>query len=219
MVTSLLVYKIISIGPFMSAAGIFITPLIYCLNNVTTEVYGYEVSRNMMWWFIAASVTYVTLCSLCIKLPSPDNFMNQGAYDLILGSMPRICIAGVLGNLCALSFNSYFLSKLKIKMQGRAYWLRSILSTSPGEVIYNLVAYPIMHIGKTPPEQLIRIFISVSLFKIFVTIFFTPLEWFLAHYLKKKEGINTFDYGVNYNIFRIGITKAKPSLKIVESNA
>jgi queuosine precursor transporter len=215
MITGLLVYKIISIGPFKSAAGIMITPLVYCLSNVTTEVYGYEVSRNMMWWFIIASITFVALCGLCVNIPSPDNFSNQAAYDLILGGMPLICIAGTIGTLCALSFNNYCLSKLKIKMQGRAYWLRSIISTSPGEVIFNLVAYPIMFYGKIPIPEIIQIFISVSIFKICSTMLFTPLEWFLANYLKRKEGINTFDDNVNYNIFQFNITKSKPALKVV----
>ncbi|MFO1259412.1 MAG: queuosine precursor transporter [Gammaproteobacteria bacterium] len=217
MVTGLLVYKIISFGPFKSAAGIMVTPLVYCLSNITTEVYGYEVSRNMMWWFIAASITFVTLCGICVQIPSPETFQHQAAYDLILGGMPLICVAGTIGTICALSFNNYFLSKLKIKMQGRAYWLRSIISTSPGEVVFNLVAYPIMFYGKIPFSEIIQIFISVSLFKICATAFFTPLEWFIANYLKQKEGINTFDYGVNYDVFKIGISKEKPTLKVVNS--
>lgn len=215
MVTGLLVYKIISVGPFMSAAGIMLTPLVYCLSNITTEVYGYEVSRNMMWWFIFTSIVFVVLCSLFIQIPSPATFTNQAAYDLILGGMPLICFAGTIGTICALSFNNYFLSKLKIKLQGRAYWLRSIISTSPGEVIYNLVAYPIMFFGKLPFEQIVKILISVSLFKIFATIIFTPLEWIVADYLKRKEGINTFDYNVSYNIFRFNISKSKPALKLI----
>jgi len=218
MVTGLLVYKIISIGPFMSGAGIMLTPAVYCLSNITTEVYGYEVSRNMMWWFIINSIVFVILCSLFIKLPSPNTFVNQAAYDLILGGMPLICIAGTIGTICALSFNNYFLSKLKLKLQGRAYWFRSIISTSPGEVIYNLVAYPIMFYGKIPPNQILKILISVSLFKIIATTIFTPLEWFIADFLKRKEGINTFDYGVNYNILKFNINRFSPELTVIKKN-
>lgn len=216
MLSGLLIYKIVLIGSFMAPAGIFLNPLIYCLSNVTTEVYGYEISRNMMWWFIFSSIVFVTLGALLIKLPSPANFEHQGSYDLIFSAMPLICIAGTIGNICALSFNNYFLSKLKIKLQGKAYGIRSILSTSPGEIIYNLIAYPIMYLGKIPLENLIQIFISVSCFKVIMTLFFTPAEYFLATFLKKKEKINVFDHGVNYNIFTFNINKYKPKLNVVQ---
>jgi len=215
MASGLLVYKIVAIGIFLAPAGIFINPIVYCLSNVTTEVYGYEIARNMMWWFVLASVTFVAISSLLIQLPSPESFTNQAAYDLILGSMPRVCIAGILGTVISLSFNNYFLSKLKIKLQGKAYWLRSILSTSPGEIIYNLIAYPIMFLGTMPFKSLVYIFLSVSCFKICMTFVFTPAEWLLANFLKKKERVNTFDYDVDYSIFRFKISKPKPELKVV----
>lgn len=215
MVSGLLIYKIVAIGIFMAPAGIFINPIVYCLSNVTTEVYGYEIARNMMWWFIISSITFVILAATLIKLPSSPNFAHQGAYDLIFGSMPRVCLAGIIGTVVSLSFNNYFLSKLKIKLQGKAYWLRSILSTSPGEILYNLIAYPIMFLGTMPLENLVYIFLSVSCFKIGMTFFFTPAEWFLANYLKNKERINVFDYGVDYRIFRFKLSKNRPELKAV----
>lgn len=215
MVKGLLLYKIISIGPFMSSAGVFLGPLVYCISNVTTEVYGYEIARNMMWWFTMASITFVTLCAFLIKIPSPETFAHQEAYDLIFQAMPLICFAGTIATVFGLSFNSYLLSKLKIKLQGKAYWLRSLISTCPGEIIYNLIAFPIMYIGKVPFNDFIHIFISVSCFKICATLLLTPFEWILADFLKSKEGINTLDLNVNYNIFRLKIDKTSPDLKII----
>lgn len=216
MLSGLLVYKIVHIGPFMASAGVFLTPIIYCLSNVTTEVYGYETARNMMWWFVFSSITFVTSAVLLTKVSSPETFQYQEHYDLILGVMPRICIAGTIGTIVALSFNNYFLSKLKIRLQGKAYWLRSLMTTGPGEIIYNLIAYPIMFLGKVPVEQLIHIFITVSCFKLATTFLLTPGEWFLANYLKKREGVSVFDYNVNYNIFKFKLNSVKPDLKAVK---
>ena len=216
MLSGLLVYKVIHIGPFMASSGVFLTPLIYCLSNVTTEVYGYETARNMMWWFVVSSIIFVTSAALLTKIPSPETFKYQEHYDLILGAMPRICIAGTIGTIIALSCNNYFLSKLKIKLQGKAYWFRSLISTGPGEIIYNIIAYPIMFLGKVPVEQLLHIFITVSCFKLATTLLLTPGEWFLASYLKKKEGVSVFDYNVNYNIFKFKLSPVKPELKAVQ---
>lgn len=219
MISGLLIYKIIIIGSFIAPAGILTSPVVYCLNNVTTEVYGYPVGRNMMWWFIVSSFIFVLLLSTFIHFPSPDTFKHQGSYEYIFGSMPRVFIAGALGNICGLSVNSYVVSKLKIFMQGKKYWLRSMVSTFMGEIIYNVIAYPIMYIGKVPPQQILYMFISVSLFKVTMTFFLiTPENW-LANFLKRKEKINIYDYNVNFNIFKLGLTQPhqKPTLKLVKN--
>lgn len=215
--SGLTVYKMVMLGPILLPAGIFTTPMTYCLSNVTTEVYGYPVGRNLMWWFVITSTIFTGLAFLLVHLPSPPDFKYQPAYDLILGSMPRIYIAGIIGTIIGMNINNYLVSKFKIMMEGNHYWLRSIISTCGGELTYNLVAYPIMFLGTMPFTNLVNIFISVSIFKMLTTAVFLAPECLLARYLKIKEKINVFDHGVNYSLFRfkIGDDKHKPILSIV----
>lgn len=201
MLSGLTVYKLIIIGPFLLPAGIFTTPLTYCLSNVTTEVYGYPVGRNMMWWFVVCSTIFTGLAFLLIHLPSPSGFEYQSSFELILGSMPRIYIAGIIGTVIGMNINNYLVSKFKIIMDGKHYWLRSIISTCGGEITYNLIAYPIMMLWKVSFSELTHIFISVTIFKILTTSIFLLPECLLANYLKIKEKINVFDHNVNYNLF------------------
>lgn len=203
--SGLSVYKLVILGPFLFPAGIFTTPLTYCLSNVTTEVYGYPVGRNMMWWFVVSSTVFTCLAFLLIHLPSPLEFKHQPAFDLILGSMPRIYIAGTIGTIIGMNVNNYLVSKFKIKMEGKHYWLRSIISTSGGEIAYNFIAYPMMMLWKVPLIDLMHIFISVTIFKIFTTSIFLLPECLLANYLKVNEKINVFDFNVNYNLFKFKI--------------
>lgn len=216
--SGLSVYKLVLLGPFLLPVGIFTTPLTYCLSNVTTEVYGYPVGRNLMWWFVLCSTIFTGLAYLLINIPSPPNFKYQAAYDLILGSMPRIYIAGIIGTIIGININNYLVSRFKIIMNGKNYWLRSIISTCGGEVTYNLIAYPIMMLGRVSLPELIHIFISVSLFKILTTAIFLAPECLLARYLKIKEKINVFDHNVNYAFFRFKISNdlQKTKLSIVQ---
>lgn len=101
--SGLSVYKLILLGLFLLPVGIFTTPLTYCLSNVITEVYGYPVARNLMWWFVFCSTIFTGLSYLLINLPSPASFKHQAAYDLILGSMPRIYIAGIIGTIVGIN--------------------------------------------------------------------------------------------------------------------
>jgi uncharacterized integral membrane protein (TIGR00697 family) len=217
--SGLTVYKILILGPFLLPAGIFTTPITYCLSNVTTEVYGYPVARNLMWWFIFSSTIFTGLAFILVHLPSPPDFNNQSAYELILGSMPIIYVAGIVGTIIGMNISNYLVSKFKIAMDGKHYWLRSIISTCGGEIAYNLVAYPIMLLGKIPLHDLIHIFISVTIFKMLTTAVFLAPECFLTRYLKIKEKINVFDHGVNYGLFKFKIHDEfqKPKLTIVTS--
>lgn len=216
--SGLLVYKLVCIGTVIVPAGLFVTPITYCLSNVVTEVYGYPISRNMMWWFIIASAFFSITAFGLIQLPSAPDFKNQTAYNLILGQMPRIFIGGITGTIFGMSFNNYLVSKFKLMMSGKKYWLRSITSTAGGEIIYNIIAYPIMFLSVLSFKQILHIFILVTLFKIIITALILLPECLLARYLKIKENINTFDYNVKYNIFRFEISSLKKSnnLKVIK---
>ena len=215
------VHKLVLIGPFLLPAGIFTAPFTYCLSNVITEVYGFPVARNMMWWFVICSTIFTGLSFLLIHLPSPIEFTHQDAFNLILGSMPRVYIAGIVGTIVGININNYYVSKLKIKMEGRHYWFRSLISTCGGEVIYNVIAYPIMMLWHVSLSSLLHIFISVTVFKIFTTSLFLLPECLLARYLKFKEKIDVFDYNVNYNLFNFKLhgVPYKPKLALVNNRS
>jgi len=91
---------------------------------------------------------------------------------------------------------TFFVSKYKVILQGKKYWLRSILSTAGGELTYNLIAYPIMFFGHVSLHEFFRILLCVSLFKMGTTALVWPFECLAAAILKKKEGIDVIDYKV-----------------------
>jgi len=195
------IYKAVDLGGFVIPAAVIVTPFIYSISNITTEVYGYTVARNMMWWFILSSTIFVICSTFLIHAPSPPYFKNQAAFNLVLGSMPIVYIAGILGSIIGLSFNNFFVSKYKVILVGKKYWLRSILSTAGGEVVYNLVAYPIMFFGRVSLEEFFKILLCVSLFKVGTTALIWPFECLMAALLKKAEGVDTIDYGIDYTVF------------------
>jgi hypothetical protein len=85
-----------------------------------------------------------------------------------------------------------------------------------GEMVYNIIAYPIMWFGHTSLKGFFYIFISTALFKIIITTTIWPFECYFAALLKKREGINKIDWGISYNIFRLKISDGeRPQLRIV----
>jgi uncharacterized integral membrane protein (TIGR00697 family) len=213
------IYKTVKISLLMIPAGVLVTPFIYSLSNITSEVYGYAVARNMMWWFIFSSTIFTSFSYILINMPSPSNFTNQSSFNLILGSMPYVYFAGIIGSIIGISFNNIIVSKFKIIMEGKRYWLRSIFATAGGEIIYNLIAYPIMFINRVSMHDFSYILICVSFLKVIITAIVWPFECYFASYLKRKEKINIFDYNMKYHIFRFNISHyRKPTLKIIKQS-
>lgn len=212
------VYKLIDIGWFIIPAGLIVIPFTYSISNVTTEVYGYVVARNMMWWFTIASAFFAFFGFLLSHTPSPKDFQYQKAFMLILGNMPVVFIAGIIASVCGISFNNYSVSKLKKYLNGRKYWLRSIITTASGEIMYNFIAYPIMWYGHTTLKIFFHIFICASVFKIAMTSLVWPFECLFASFLKNREGVNVMDYNVNYNpfIFKIDSSNKKTNLRVIK---
>ncbi len=209
LLSGMLVFRLADLHFLVLPIGIFLPPLIYSTSNITTEVYGYAVARNMMWWFIMTSAVFTLLSALLAAIPSTPNFQHNRGYQLMLGSMPVVFIAGILGTIGGITVNNAVVSKLKKKFAGYHYWLRAILSTAGGEVVYNCIAYPIMYFSKMNLHHFLLVFFSVSLFKLAATAIIWPTECYIASRLKLGEKVNVFDYDVNYRIFRFSTKQPK----------
>ncbi len=67
----------------------------------------------------------------------------------------------------------------------------------PASVIFIVISFA----GLIPNDQLFRMIIYQYLFKVIFEIIFTPLTYYVTGTLKKKEGIDTYDYDADYRLF------------------
>lgn len=138
--SSILVNKFINIGGHFASAGSFTMPFWFVLSDIITEVYGYRVSRRMLWSLLVLSIfvySYLELFSLIQPLQKPSG----PAYHFVFGSMIRIYFGAWSSLFFANFLNTYLLVKLKILMRSRYFWLRSICSSGLGEVVYTVIGF------------------------------------------------------------------------------
>ncbi|MFZ2190212.1 MAG: queuosine precursor transporter [Candidatus Magasanikiibacteriota bacterium] len=191
--------KILSLGWFSFDGGTILFPLAYIFGDVLTEVYGYANSRRVIWTGFIMNLLMVFTFFVVGILPPAMDWGNQGAYDAILGVVPRI----VLGSLCAYLIgeflNSYILAKLKVKTAGKYFWLRAIGSTLVGEFFDTTIFLLIAFAGVLPWDLIWIIWISNYIFKVGIEIIFLPLTYRVVNFLKKKENEDFFDKDTNFN--------------------
>jgi uncharacterized integral membrane protein (TIGR00697 family) len=125
-------------------AGTLLFPISYIFGDILTEVYGYQRSRRVIWTgFAAAGLMSVTFW-IIRQLPGEANWQSyagDAAFDAILGGVSSggIIIASLVAYLVGEFSNSFVLAKMKVAMQGRHLWMRTIGSTLVGEGVDSIV--------------------------------------------------------------------------------
>lgn len=195
--------KILNLGIFTFDGGTLLFPLSYIFGDILTEVYGYKRSRKIIWLGFFSALLMSATIIIVGKLPSATGWVNQEAYDKILGLTPRLVMASLIAYFAGEFSNSFTLAKLKILTQGKMLWLRTISSTLIGELIDTLIFILIAFAGILPTSLLITLIVSNYVFKTSIEILFTPLTYKIVNWLKKNENENYFDYNTDFNPFKL----------------
>ena len=199
MISNTVAVKLIGVGPFVFSGAIFIFPLTYIFGDILTEVYGYRATRKIIWSAFVALIVMSLAYVFVQNLPSASFWTGQEAYATILGFVPRIVagsiIAFFLGEFC----NSFVLSRMKVWMNGKSLWMRTIGSTIVGEGVDTIVFVLIAFYGTLPLAALFTIIWSGYLFKVGYEVIATPITYLIVGWLKKAEGIDVYDKGIDYN--------------------
>lgn len=202
---TVLLYKLVVVGPGLAPGGLFVLPFVLLIEDIVAEVYGYKISRLLLWFIFLSMVVFTAGVLLIIHLPSPaywhlqSNFNN--VFDPILRGAPSLVIA-----LMASRFiNIFLITKLKILVRGKYFWIRSIFSTLLGGAIGIIIAFGLAYGASVPLAGIEKLILT----DYFVRFLYATLgggpAWLFVIYLKKKEKIDVYDIGTNFNPFKLSL--------------
>ncbi|NNE83831.1 MAG: queuosine precursor transporter [Alphaproteobacteria bacterium] len=200
-VSNITAVKLIDVSGFILPGAIVIFPITYIIGDVLTEVYGYAKARRVIWLGFLANLFAVGTFALVGVLPAAGFWGGQDAYDVILGATPRILAASLVAYLFGEFANAYVLAKLKIATEGRLLWVRTIGSTMVGQSLDSAIFVVIAFSGILPADALILTIVVQAVAKTAYEALATPLTYVLVGWLKRAEGIDTFDRDVSFNPF------------------
>ena len=196
---NIIAVKVISLGVFLLPAAIFVFPISYIFGDVLTEVYGYRTARRVIWLGFGCNLVFVFFAWIGQLLPAADFWTAQGSYETILGFTPRLLAASLCGYLVGEFANSFVLARMKILTQGRWLWSRTIGSTVIGEGLDTVIFITLAFIGTGSP--VVTMIWHHWLFKTGIEVIATPATYAIVSWLKRREGIDTYDYATKYNPF------------------
>lgn len=205
LISNIAAQKLFSFGPFVFSCGILLFPIAYIFGDVLTEVYGYARSRQVIWTGLLCNLLLVGIIQLSIWLPPAPGWPLQEQFSAVLGMVPRVVLASIIGYWAGEFSNSYVLAKMKILTKGRYLWTRTIASTMVGEGVDTTIFVLLAFYNIFPTGLLVSAIISGYIFKVVYEVVATPLTYAVVGFLKRREGIDVYDYKTNFNPFKVTI--------------
>jgi queuosine precursor transporter len=200
-VSNIVAPKLVAIGDMRISAAQALFPVTYIFGDVFTEVYGYAASRRAIWAGFGASVLMAVITSFVIALPPAPDWPNQAAYETVLGMVPRLVVASLIAYWCGEFANSFVMAKMKIATRGKHLWMRTIGSTAVGQLVDTAVVMVVAFGGIWAWSTILNLIVSGYIFKVLYEAAMTPVTYAVVNFLKRAEGVDTFDDQTDFNPF------------------
>lgn len=201
---AVLLNRLIDIDGLYITGGTFIYFLSPLVLDVTAEVYGYRVARQMLWLGFSAIVFFSIVIGIGIIAPTPVFWRHiADAYYTALHSLTRSTVVGLIASMLGQFVNIYLISKWKIILKGRYFWLRSVASSLIGDALTVTLAILGIFSGRIPTHALMStLFPELIVMIVFSIIGAVPAS-ILVRLTSRSEGLNRYDVGINFNPFKL----------------
>lgn len=187
LLSNILASKILSVGPtFSITAGALVFPISYIINDIFSEVYGFEKTKKIIIFGFIMNLFMMLIITLAIVIPSPDWYKNSDAFATILGSTPRNFIASVSAYLVGSLVNAKVMVLMKANKSNR-FGVRAIISTILGELSDSIIFVLVAFLFNLTIDQLIIMIITQVTLKTLYEILCLPITVRVIEKVKNYE--------------------------------
>ena len=173
-VSNIIAGKTFDFFSFTLPCAVMIFPVIYIVNDVLAEVYGYSKARRVILLGFFMNLVAVICYNLTIWLPAPAFFENSEAFSIVLGSTLRLLVASFIAYLVGSLVNAKMMTYLKGWDEEKLFF-RCIVSTLFGEGLDAILFITIGFFGTMPTEALLTMIVVQALFKTVYEIIVYPI--------------------------------------------
>jgi uncharacterized integral membrane protein (TIGR00697 family) len=168
-------------------------PVTYIFSDILTEVYGYAVSRRVVWYGFAMNALAALVFSLAVALPFSPDFTAQKSFAAVLGQFPGLVLASLVGYWFGSFTNDSVIAAMKVWMvrwdpQHRWLPLRTIASTIAGELVDTSLFVGVgTLVGVFPASIYLDMVLTQWLIKTLVETVLTPVTVLVVRRMKRFE--------------------------------
>ena len=191
LVSNVMAVKVIGLANlFYFDAGTITFPFAYMLGDVLTEIWGFRTAKKVIWTTFVCNIVMVLCTQVGVWLPSPDHLAETAsAYNHVFTYVPRIVLGSLVGFLLGELSNAWLMEKIKLRMQGRRLWVRTIGSSMVGYVFDTLPFVLIAFAGVVSTRELLLMMAFQYGSKLIIEATMgTPMAYAAVHALRRWGG-------------------------------
>jgi uncharacterized integral membrane protein (TIGR00697 family) len=182
-VMNILASKQMDILLFTINLGLFISPIVFIINDVQSEVFGYQSAKGMIKAGLIVNIAVAVIYFAAVNIPPSVNFVTQEAFRSVLGSTARITVASVTAYYIGSLINAKVMVEMKRKFD-KYLFFRAITSTIAGQVIDNVVFMGLAFAGVLPAAAIITMTIGGTIIETLYEVLFYPVTRIFIKRLK-----------------------------------
>jgi uncharacterized integral membrane protein (TIGR00697 family) len=105
---------------------------------------------------------------------------------------------------CGEFANAFVMARMKVLTQGKHLWMRTIGSTAVGQLVDTVIVMTIIFAGAQEVSTIVNLIFTGYFAKVIYEAAATPLTYLVVNSLKRAEGVDVYDVGVDFNPFKTG---------------
>lgn len=201
---------IMLLGIWPVPASLLISPFIFLVSDLATEVYGFKVARNLLYSGVLVLSVFLAASAFIAHLaPAPRSSIGIAytpelisSYPVIFSGFLRIYIVIIFTTLVSDYINIFVMSKWKIILKGRFFCLRSVGASLVGLLLCSFTGVILSPYHFTSPV-IFKITMISFLIKITVLALLSYIMQYVCVILRHAEKLDVYDYNENYNPFKM----------------
>lgn len=183
-VSNVLAAKTLDLGVFDLPASILTFPVVYIVNDILSDVFGFtRARRTIAMGFVAIAIAAV-MYQLAIALPGLDPTMSE-AFATTLGSSLRILLASFVSYLCGSLLNSLMMTRLKRRFDKQLF-MRCIVSTGLGETVDSIIFITVAFAGTFDTTVILTMIASQAFLKTMYEVIAYPVTRVVIKKVREK---------------------------------
>lgn len=180
--------KQVALGPLAVEAGIFAFLLLVVTSSAITEIYGKKAGQRLVLFGFVPLIISSLLTLMILNLPAAEEMDAQrlSAFNLMLGSTPRIWLAGIAAYGISTMLNVWIFDRLKGPGGNGLLWFRSAAAGVISQALDTLIFISIAFYGVFP---ILDLMLGQMLAKVVLSaLAFPPLIYLMVALAHRLDG-------------------------------
>ena len=184
LIQNILALKTVNLSLITVTTGILISPVVFILQDVETELYGFKTTKHMIITAYIMNFIFILLSTLAIWMKPSPAYTMQEAFSSLFSTTPRIVTASFLAYITGSLFNSWIMN---MNRDRHGLFYRAVTSTVAGQILDNSIFAFVAFWGSLPLGAIVSMIIGATMLETIYEVIVFPVTRMVISILKKHD--------------------------------